>query len=679
MKMRAVVIALLGTGLTCLPALADQWTAPTPEELHMTSQPEVPGAAAVYLFREETTEDSLHMWSHYVRLKVLSDEGKKYGDVTVHFMKSSGYQGVFDEANHMSVTDIQGRTIQPDGTIVPFTGKPFEKTVASNGGYKVATKVFSMPAVQVGSIIEYRYKVRWDDIFYMSPDWYPQEDLYTRKAHYLWKPTDKSLHSVSRGGRESYTSSIAWAPVLPVGTTVKEMRLPTGQEILELNIEKIKPMPQEDHMPPIANFSYRVNFYYTQYSSSDEFWKSEGKYWSKESDKFIGPGSAVQAFTHSAVAPGDTSEQKLRKLYAAVMELENTDYTRSRTSAEDRAAGMREIKNADDVLTRKRGSSDQLAALFVAMARSAGMKAYLMAVTNRERRMFNPGYLSTGQLDDNIAIVNVDGKEIYLDPGERYCPFGHLAWRHALTQGIRQAEGGGAVIAATPIEQYTFDRTARVATLKLASDGTVKGIVSLSFSGDPALLWRHSALRGDETSLKDDLKKALEEMMPAGMDVTVKSIDNATAYEQPFKVSYDVSGHIGNATSSRLLLPADIFLVNEKPTFVHEKRETAVYFNYAEMLQDAMRITYPAGYTLESSPQAVNTMFQKRAAYDLRVKADPGAITIWRNFTQGDILVEVKDYNELRGFYTKLESSDQNNIVLKAGGDSPASAGKSGN
>ena len=37
----------------------------------MTSQAGAPGATAVYLYREETTDDSLRMYSFYVRLKVL--------------------------------------------------------------------------------------------------------------------------------------------------------------------------------------------------------------------------------------------------------------------------------------------------------------------------------------------------------------------------------------------------------------------------------------------------------------------------------------------------------------------------------------------------------------------------------------------------------------------------------
>src|SRR5690348_12653337 len=69
-------------------AHAEQWTTPTPEELSMTSQPEVPGAAAVYLNREEITIDRLHMFSTYVRLKVLTEKGKEYADVELRYASS---------------------------------------------------------------------------------------------------------------------------------------------------------------------------------------------------------------------------------------------------------------------------------------------------------------------------------------------------------------------------------------------------------------------------------------------------------------------------------------------------------------------------------------------------------------------------------------------------------------
>src|SRR5271170_3977364 len=140
------------SALISLPAAiahADQqWTPPTPEELSMTSQPQVPGASAVYLNREETTDDKLHMFSIYVRLKVLNELGKEFGNVELQYAHAS-------EGGSVTVEDIQGRTIHPDGTVIPFTGKPYDKLIEKTQGVKFLAKVFSMPDVTVGSIIEY--------------------------------------------------------------------------------------------------------------------------------------------------------------------------------------------------------------------------------------------------------------------------------------------------------------------------------------------------------------------------------------------------------------------------------------------------------------------------------------------------------------------------------------------
>jgi len=392
--------------LACSSAHA-QWTAPTPEELKMTSQPEVPGAAAVYLFKEEITDDKLHTWSVYVRLKILTERGKEQANVELK-------QYSVSEGGGYTVGDIAGRTIHPDGTIVPFAGKPYEKLLEKGQGFKATAKVFTLPDVEVGNILEYRYALRYNDNYFFAPSWFIQSEFYMRKAHYLWRPTGEQLVSKNERG-EQLTSGIAWLPILPKGADFKQTRLPStgvsdpGQLVMELNVRDVPPTPDEEFMPPIAGFSYRVLFYYSPYRSGEEFWKNEGKDWAKTRDKFIGPGNKVRAAVQQLVADSDTPEQKLRKLYAAVMQIDNTAFNRSRSAAEDKSQGLGEAKNTDDILDRKRGSDDQIAELFVAMARAAGMKAYVMAVTNRDRNLFLPAYFSMSQLDDLVAIVNVDG------------------------------------------------------------------------------------------------------------------------------------------------------------------------------------------------------------------------------------------------------------------------------
>ena len=140
-------------------------------------------------------------------------------------------------------------------------------------------KVFTLPDVEVGSIIEYRYSLRYDDNYFMSPDWFIQSELFLRKGRYLWKPTGEQLLHRSSGGREQVTNSIGWFPVLPAGTQLKETRLPAigmqeGQLLIELAVHDIPPSPKEEFMPPISAFTYRVLFYYSPYRSGEEYWKS---------------------------------------------------------------------------------------------------------------------------------------------------------------------------------------------------------------------------------------------------------------------------------------------------------------------------------------------------------------------------------------------------------------------
>ncbi len=651
-------LSLLSTLLTAC-AYADQWTAPTPEELSMTSQPQVPGASAVYLFREEKTEDRLHAYTVYTRIKVLNEGGKKYGDIELKY--ASGGPELF------SIGDIAGRTIHPDGTVIPFTGKPYEKLIEKTHDYKYKAKVFSMPDVQVGSIIEYRYTLRYDDRYFVPPQWYIQSDLFTRKAHYIWRPTNEDL--VISNERGQVSRGISWTPILPSDAKVLETHLPSvgaqpGQLILELATHDVPPAPHEDYMPPIASFTYRVLFYFSPYRNSDEFWKNEGKYWAKAQDKFIGPGPAVTSAVNELTLPADTQQQKLRKIYAAVQQLENTRFTRDHSTAEDKSQGLGELKSTDDIWLRKRGSDDQLAMLFVAMARAAGMKAYLMAVTPRDHAIFFPAYLSWSQLEDDIAIVNVDGKEAFFDPGSRFCPFGQLEWKHDLAVGVRQTDGASA-IANTPGEVYSASRVQRVANLTMDEHGVATGTVKMTYMGAPALTWRHTSLSGDDESLKRDLRSSLEEILPRGLEISVAKIERLADYEQPLSVTFDVKGTLGSATGKRLVLPADIFEANSKTTFPHEKRDVSIYFHYGHMVQDAIRINFPKQFSIETLPVAGDLKFQGFAQYTLKTEAASTNFTVRRNYGLAEVIYRPSEYPELRTFYSGMEAKDQQSVILR--------------
>ena len=72
--------------------------------------------------------------------------------------------------------------------------------------------------------------------------------------------------------------------------------------------------------------------------------------------------------------------------------------------------------------SRKSGSADEIALLYVSMARAAGLKVWPAYLVNRNRAIFDMSYLSNSQFDDDIAIVELNGKSVFLDPGQKCVP-----------------------------------------------------------------------------------------------------------------------------------------------------------------------------------------------------------------------------------------------------------------
>jgi hypothetical protein len=651
-------------------ARADSWTQPTPEELSMTSQPQVPGAAAVYLYREEITDDSLHMQSYYVRLKVLRDDGKKYADVRLSYASDIASDDVYEPDFGVSVTDVAGRTIHSDGTVVPFTGKPYQRVVERTKGLKVTETVFTLPDVEVGSILEYRYKRRIPDEWFSSPHWDVQLDLYLRKGHFVWKPTSDVLHDRLR---DQDTTRLAYSALLPKDAEVKDIQLPgvdgnsnphQAFHQFELSVHDVAPQPQEDYMPPVQSFTDRVNFYYAVDTSQDEYWKNEGNAWAKDREHFIGSPGSMRDAAASLVAAGDTDTVKLQKIYAAIMTMDNTSFSRAHESIEDHAAGLKEVKTVQDIWQRKRGDDDELTLLFIALARSAGLKAFDMLVTNRDSSLFSPALLSMRQLNDDLAIVMLDGKEQYFDPGQRDCPFGQLAWKHTGTMGLREVKGDTAAIATTPMPQYTDNQTRRIGDLTMDAAGAVTGTVKITWAGSPALRWRQQALRSDEGEMKRSMSKWLEERIPTGLDPEVTSIENLEDYEKPLTANFKVHGQLAVVTPKRLVLPGEFFEANSKPLFPSPTRTTAIYFEYAGRTLDAVRVKFPPSVTVELVPKLDTLMLPKAAAYQLKADVEPNFVQMNRTFDLGSNVFLPQDYPDVRTFYNKLATDDQQSIVL---------------
>src|SRR5262249_50871950 len=136
-----------------------------------------PGAPAAVLEWTIDRDDDHSRETESLRIKVLTDEGKKYANVELPYQKG--------ESN---VRDLNARTIEPDGSIVPFDGKTFDKLVVRVRRENVMAKTFTLPDVRVGSIIEYRYMREWARDTFHFAGWELEREIPILREHITFRP-----------------------------------------------------------------------------------------------------------------------------------------------------------------------------------------------------------------------------------------------------------------------------------------------------------------------------------------------------------------------------------------------------------------------------------------------------------------------------------------------------------
>ena len=649
-----------------------QFQPPTPEELKMTSDPKAPGADAVYFKIEEIANDPLHYQSYYARIKVLTEKGKELATVTLPYLKGN-----------TKIADIKGRTIHSDGTVVPLTVKPEDLMVAKAGEMQIGQEVFTLPSVEVGSILEYRYDLRYDDNEFSSPQWEIQKPHFIHAAHYAFTPYKEFMPDGTPGretsnyltdsrGREAHT--LTWSGRLPPGVTVKT----SVNGSYSIDVADVPPIPDEEWMPPIRSFFYRIGFYYNYTNDSAAYWLSESKLWSKDVDKFAEPSKGIKAAVDGLIAPGDSDLVKAQKLYDKVQALDNTDYSRRKTETEMKQLKIKEARHAEDTWAQKSGSSEDIAMLYLAMLRAAGLTAYAVKVVDRDRAVFDFYYMSLDQLDTTVVVLSTGGKQMVLDPGEKMCPFQAVNWRHSYAGGIGQS-AQGVSFSVTPAQAYRDNTMNRVADLTLDAQGGITGQIQIVMVGQKALRWRQFALRNDGAELKKTFDHdELEGVLPDGIEAHV---DHFLAVDQPdanLLAIVKVTGSLGTATAKRIMLPGLFFETHGHVPFVNEeKRLEPVDMQYAERVTDDVTYHLPPGVAVEGAPQDASVSWQGHALFVLKSKAGPNQVEVANSLIRGFTIAKPEEYQDLRGFYQKVAAAEQGQLVLTiAPAPAAAPAGK---
>lgn len=648
-------MALFLTGLWII-AIPRAWAGAgfqpvNPDELKMASEPQAPGVPAIVLFRQVDRDDN-GVTSHedqYYRIKILTEEGRKYANVEIPFFKE-------DE----DIVNIRARTIEPDGSIVSFDGKVYEKTIVKAKGVKLLVKAFTLPEVKVGGIIEYYYADDFKELYLFNSHWILSNELFTKKAQFSLKPYTLKPY-------QSYFLNpfrLRWIfQRLPPGAEAKQ----GADGIVRMEADNIPAFPTEDFMPPENELKSRVDFLYvddTAERDPEKYWRHIGKMRNGALESFVGKRKAIESAVSQIVSPSDPPEMKLRKIYDRVQAIRNTSYEIHRTEQEEKRAKEKEAETAEEVWKRGYGDRETLTELFIALARAAGFETSECWVSDRREYFFVPLTMESRKLSFNVALVKINGKDVYLDPGVAFTPFGLLAWPETGTQGLMLDKDGGAWIR-TPIPPRSESRIERNAKLKLTGTGDLEGKVTIIYTGLEAMRPRLEKRHADEVERKRFLEDQLKEQVPAGAEVELTNQPDWSSAETPLVAEFNlkIPGWASSA-GKRALVSVGIFDAAEKRVFEHEHRVHPIYFEYSFEKVDDVSIDLPAGWHITSIP-AGRTNDGHIVGYSLKVDDTNGVLHLTRKLGVDAGIFDAKYYTGLRDFFQLVRTGDDEQVVLQ--------------
>ncbi|HZE89455.1 MAG TPA: DUF3857 domain-containing protein, partial [Verrucomicrobiae bacterium] len=408
----ALALSTLATGAT-KPAFAPIVPGAmimTADEKAIVPDPNAGVEQGVVLVEEIEQDDTgkVDRTTFHLRAKILSSDARSLGDVSIPLESEIGY-----------VKEWWGRTILSDGTVLELKQSDLKEQIVETTRRKSVRALKAiLPGVAPGCVVDFGWIV-WD-ISQKSLRHVPiQLEWPVRNFRYHWlPPTDHGT---------------GWGITHREGLTIEQARegltlVVTGRDL--------PAVAEEPYMPPGDEGRATLWMYHTSFFSTNakDFWDTYARGIESQLKTFVSFRPPVDKAMAAMAIPDDADLMtKLRRAYdwlgAHVKDVgflsaeEDAEAQRALDASKDRLAG--------EVLRSGVGSSDEIAWLYVTMARRLGADASLVLAADRSDHYWHPDVKTTSQFDGTLVAVRARGepdeKLVFVSPSSGL-PFGEVAW-----------------------------------------------------------------------------------------------------------------------------------------------------------------------------------------------------------------------------------------------------------
>ncbi|MDR0798173.1 MAG: DUF3857 domain-containing protein [Dysgonamonadaceae bacterium] len=602
----------------------------------------------VYYNYNNANRDFEIVTDYTVRIKILTQDGVDYANGSILF-----YKGRTAAASE-SINGLNGATYNlENGKIV--TDKLSKEYIFTEDVTDYVKRMkFALPAVKIGSVIEYKYTLK--SPHYENPnDFQFQRSIPVKYSHFEITIPEYFTFNRETKGYE------------PINVSVKPTNLNFNMNGSQVNCSGEKISAEVFDLPALKDenfvwnyndFMSSISFELQRISIAGRYYKDFSQTWNKiaerlsDSDNFgkeLKNKGLFKEELPGIIASEGNDEDKLRAIL---------DLVRSKVKWNDRSTlGINSVSKA---LKEGVGTSSEINAILFNALQNAGYTVSPVVMSLRSRGRIPMTYPSIENLNYFVVQVKAADKVYYMDATRSYCDLNVIPVDCLVDKALCINDKNF-----TWIDLSKTGNNAERSSLIVSfnEDGVLTGKKIESYVGECAFSFKQRY-----GNAKDEAE--FVEKLETNNDIVISnySIEEKKNPTFGFTESYEFTSNnnlLGDETI--ITLPPLLFETMKTNPFKSEERKLPIEFNYPEDDRMNINIAIPNGYVLDEAPVSARFIYgdNNEMEFSYMVQANETNVQIAYRLKLATCVIPATDYEGVRDFMSKVYAKCHEMLIFK--------------
>jgi hypothetical protein len=593
-----------------------------------------------------------------VRLKIYNKKGFLYATKDVHLYKTNGKREILTQMKAFTYNLKEGKIVKD---------KLSKKSIfTSNLNKNWSKKEFTMPSVNSGCIIEYKYKVI-SPFYYNLDQVIVQEDIPIKESkinikipeYFTFKTSTKGyltfyLKKSVEQRKISYSYRVkAEGKIVTKGVT-NEVNL--VEKVYKLDLFDVPALKKEVFVSNIDNYRSKLIFELSSIKFPNSNLKAYSTTWedvSKQIYKSSRFGSELEKSNYykndlaTVLATAKTDLEKLTTIFQfAKNKVKWNNYK-----------GIYTDKGVKKAYKERAGNVADINLMLTSMLRSAGLNANPILLSTRTNGV--PLFPTIDGFNYVIAMVDFeDGTYALLDATEPYSLPNILPVRALNWNGRKVTKDGTSSWIKLTSSKHALEENNVM--IKISDELLVEGMIRTKYSNLNALNFR----KNNNHLTKEELITTLEEKEVIEID-NFKILNKENLAKPIVRNLRFNSDDLIEEINGKFYIEPLLFLTEQKNPFKLEDRKFPVDFATPWKKRNIVSIQIPTGYKVEKLPKPLTIALPENlGVFKYHLKQNGNKINVGSILQFNSPMIAAQYYSALKQFYGEVVKKQAEKIVL---------------